>query len=110
MTDLHILQKTYDMYLYLYQALKQYPKSEKYSIVTETKQSAHELLKLLITSHKKYHKRTTLQETDVQLDILRHYIRLGYDLGYLPMKKYEVLSGYTTEIGKMLGGWIKSTT
>ena len=108
MEELKILQKTYDMLQYLYQSLQQYPKAEKYVLAADTKAAAYELLRLLITANKRYHKKTTMQDADIQLDILRHLIRLGKDLGFLPIKKFEVLSGMTTEIGKMLGGWMRT--
>ena len=93
---------------YLYQTLQQYPKSEKFTLAAETKRAAYELLRLLITANKRYHKKTTMQDADIQLDVLRHFIRLGHDLGYMPIKKFEVLSGMTSEIGRMLGGWMKA--
>jgi hypothetical protein len=36
--------------------------------------------------------------------------RLSHNLKFLPAKKYEVWSGMVVEIGKMLGGWIKSVS
>lgn len=96
------------MMQYLYDTVRQYPKSEKFSLGTDTKQAAYELLRLLITANKRYHKKTTMQDADIQLDILRHFIRLGKDLEFMSIKRYEVLSGMTTEIGKMLGGWMRS--
>ena len=109
LNELKILQKTYDMFQYLYDSLRQYPKSEKHTLAAETKDAAYTLLKLLITANKRYHKKTTLQDADVSLELLRHYIRLGKDLGFLPIKRYEHLSRMTTEIGKMLGGWLKAS-
>ena len=108
MEELKILQKTYDMILFLHESLLQYPKTEKFALAAETNQSARRLLRLILTANKRYHKKTTLQDADVELDVLRHCIRLGKDLRYLPIKRYESLAGHTTEIGKLLGGWIKS--
>ena len=108
MDELKILQKTYDMLQYLYLTLQQYPKSEKYALAADTKLAAYELLKLIIAANKRYHKKTTMQDADIQLDILRHLVRLGKDLGFMSTKRFEVLSGHTTEIGKMIGGWMKT--
>ena len=106
--DLKIRQKIEDMMNYAYQTLNQYPKSEKYSLVKETKESILKLLKLTIICNKKYYKKTTLQELDIELDILRSYIRLGFNLKYISLKKYENWSLMNDEIGRMIGGWIKS--
>ena len=39
---------------------------------------------------------------------LKAYIRLSFNLKFLPMNKYEIWSGMVVEIGKMLGGWLKT--
>ena len=65
-------------------------------------------MRLTIAANKKYTKRTTLQELDVEIAALKVYLRIAYDLKYLPPKKYEVWSGMMVEIGKMVGGWIRS--
>ena len=106
--DLKILQKIFDMMDYAYPALAQYPKSEKFGLVTDIKHCMDILLERCIEAQKKYYKKTTLQDMDVELMKLRAYIRLSFQLEFLPMKKYEIWAGMLVEIGKMLGGWIKT--
>ena len=108
MEDLQILQKTYDMILYSQSPLNQFPKFEKHVLAAEIRKTMNNLLSLIITANKKYYKKTTLQEIDVELEKLRTFIRLSKDLKYIDIRKYETWSRYLTEIGKMLGGWIKS--
>ncbi len=108
--DFKILQKTYDMILYGNICLKQFPKSERYALAADIKNSMYRLLQLIVRANKKYYKKTTIEEIDIELDILRTLIRLAADqqLKYLPIKKYENWSKMLNEIGKMLGGWMKS--
>ncbi len=106
--DLLIQQKVYDMILYAYPALEQMPKSQKFSLAQDMKHCMDKIMRLTITANKKYTKRTTLQELDVEVAALKVYLRVAYDLRYLPPKKYEVWSGQVVEIGKMVGGWIRS--
>ena len=108
MEDLQILQKTYDMILYSQNALQQFPKHEKHVLATEIRQTMNNLLTLIITANKKYYKKTTLQEIDVELEKLRFFVRLSKDMKYIDIKKYEVWSRLLTEIGRMLGGWMKT--
>lgn len=96
------------MIKYGYQALSQYPKAEKFALAADMKHCMHIILERCIEANKKYYKKTTLQELDVELMKLRAYLRLSQELGYLPFKKYEIWSGMLVEIGKMLGGWMKS--
>lgn len=106
--DLLIQQRIYDMILYAYPALEQMPKSQKFSLAQDMKHCMDKIMRLTISANKKYTKRSTLQELDVEIAALKIYLRIAYDLKYLPPKKYEVWSGMMVEIGKMVGGWIKS--
>lgn len=108
MEELKILQKTFNMMDYAYKALAQYPKSEKFSLCADIKKCMDTIMERIIEANKKYYKKTTLQELDVEVEKLKTYIRLSYNLGFLPIKKYEIWSGLVVEIGKMVGGWIKS--
>ena len=106
--ELKIMQKVFDMMQYGYGALAQYPKSEKFALCTDIKRCMDTMLERTIEAQKKYYKKTTLQDLDVEVAKLRAYLRLSHELGFLPMKKYEVWSGMAVEIGKMLGGWLKT--
>lgn len=108
MEELKILQKTFDMMNYAYPALAQYPKVEKFALVVDIKRCMDVMLERIIEANKKYYKKTTLQELDVEVEKLKAYVRLSYNLGFLPPKKYEQWSGLVVEIGRMVGGWIKS--
>lgn len=108
--ELKIRQKTEDMIAYAYEALRQFPKSERHTLAADIKHCMFRLLRLIIETNKRYYKKTALQEMDVELDLLRSYVRLAMSLGFLPFKKYEVWSGYLAEIGRMLGGWMKSVS
>lgn len=116
METLKIEQKTYDMILYGLVCLKQFPKSEKYGLAADIKTSMYQLLEYTVTANKRYYKKTTLQEMDVELEKLRVLIRIAADPKYTPgggspclsMHKYELWGKMLSEIGKMLGGWIKS--
>ena len=108
MESLKILQKVFDMIKYGYGALAQFPKAEKFALAADIKRCLDLILERVIEASKKYYKKTTLQELDVEVTKLKAYLRLSQDLGFLPFKKYEIWSGMAVEIGKMVGGWISS--
>jgi hypothetical protein len=111
MEELKILQKTYDMIMYGNQCLLQFPRAERYALAAEIKQSMYKILRLIIQANKQRNKRQLQIEIDTELDVLRTFIRLAADnqTKYLPLRKYEIWSKQLNEIGKMLGGWMKST-
>jgi len=106
--DFMLLQKILDMMDYAYIALRQFPKSEKYALATDIKRCMDLILGYAITAQKRYYKRTTLQEMDVEIAKLRAYIRLSYNQRFISMDKYQNWSDMVVEIGRMLGGWLKT--
>ena len=93
---------------YGYIALRQFPKSEKFSLAQDIKRTMTSLLEQIIRSNRSIDKRAMLFCIDTELEILRTQIRLAMKLKFLPFAKYEVWSGHLAEIGRMLGGWLKS--
>ncbi len=105
--ELKIKQKCEDMIVYAYTALRQYPRAEKYGLAADTKKAMYELLRLIVVCNKKYYKKTTIQEVDTQLDIVRSFVRMAFKMQYISFKKYEVWTARLDEIGRMIGGWVK---
>ena len=105
---LKILQKIEDFADYAYPALKQFPKAERYNIVADMKRSLDIMAHRAIEAEKKYYKKTTLQELDVEVAYMRILVKRSFRLGFLPEKKKNVMLDYLSEIGKMLGGWMKT--
>lgn len=58
----------------------------------------------------KQEKLPVLKRASTRLDLVRVLFNLGKDLKTIENKKYLELEANLTEIGKMLGGWIKTTT
>ncbi|HBG07699.1 MAG: four helix bundle protein [Geobacteraceae bacterium GWC2_58_44] len=108
MENLKIKLKVEDMIKYGYPALAQFPKSEKFSLVQDIKKTMHSLLEQVIRANRTRDKRMALHNVDVELEILRTQIRLATELKLLPLGKYETWSNHLAEIGRMLGGWLKS--
>ena len=72
-----IEQRIRDMMQYGHIALRQFPKSEKHVLAAEIRTSMLTLLRLVITAAKRYHKKTTLTDPDVELAVLQNQIRLA---------------------------------
>lgn len=71
MKELLIAQKVEEMIKYGYVAVRQFPKSERHVLSQELRLSMWRLLRLVIICSKRYHKKTTLQELDAELELLR---------------------------------------
>ena len=108
MGDLKIRRKCEDMIAYGYVVLRQFPKAERHVLSQEIRNTMWNLLRLIIICNKRYFKKTTMQDLDAELDLLRSQVRMAQKLGYLSFKSYEVWSRHLDEIGRMIGGWFKS--
>lgn len=109
-SNLTIYQKTYDFYLYIQAPLRQLPKHEKYVLAQQIRESLLVIMRKVIVANKSRNKLPILFEIDVELEVLRTLIRMARDLKYIPIKQYEISAFYADEVGKMLGGWIKSSS
>lgn len=106
--DLLIRQRCEAMIEYGYVALRQFPKFERHVLAAEMRAAMWGLLRHIVVCNKRHHKKTTLQDLDADLDLLRCQVRLARELGYLDFKKYEHWAKLNDEIGRMIGGWLKS--
>ena len=109
MEKLTLYQKIYDFLLYLYPVIAKFPKYEKFTLQTQIKNCVIEMERCVIRANKSTTtKKKHLYETDVLIEELKMLIRLAHDLRYIAPKQYGVICGKIAEIGKLLGGLIKS--
>lgn len=76
MPVLIIEEKCREMIVFGYQAIKQFPKHETHVLGAEIRRSMLNMQRLIITAMKRYHKKTTLTDLDVELAVLKRMIRL----------------------------------
>ena len=75
-----------------------------------------EMFRLATRLERKYYKKTTLEDLDVELAVLKEFILIASDRDYsgpkhappLTLHQREVWSRHTTEIGRMIGGYKKA--
>lgn len=109
--DIPIFTKTYELYKTFYGYLPTFPKKDRYTLGQKCESILLDLIEAIIyaSSLPKQDKLPILKKASLKLDTLKVLFRLGKDLKVVDSKKYLVLEGYLQEIGRMLGGWIKTT-
>lgn len=105
-----IAQKVYLLLLHTIPVLNRFPKNQKFTLGDRIQLQLSELLELYVHAYyaPKAEKYTLLVKANVQLEIIRHYFRLGFDLGLYASTQYQHFAEALHEIGSMTGGWIKS--
>lgn len=110
MTNLIIYQKIYDFTLYVFPIINRFPKSQKFVLGQQIENCLINLTKQIIHANKLRNKISKLYEIDIELEKLRFLIRLTKDLKFINVERYGHFCKLTDEIGKLLGGWLKSCT
>lgn len=111
MEEMKIVQKWEDMALYLYIALRQYPKSERYTLAADTTSALWNIGTNITRANvvrSVTERRRLIEDADMELSRLKVLVRMGMLLKFMDLKKYGILSRQMVEIGKMLGGWLRS--
>lgn len=101
-----ILDKLKKFDLIVSRLLKNFPRHERYCHAKDIRNSINKALHLIIELNKKYFKKTSLTELDVEIGYLQHLIRKSFELKYINEQRYEELSMILTEEGRMIGAWI----
>ena len=108
--DIPIFKKSYDFYKAFYVFRTTIPKQDKYAIWQKAENLAIEILEGIMTaSYKsKFEKSAVLEKVSINLNLLRVLLRLMKEVKTIDNKKYTALEEILDEIGRMLGGWIRS--
>ena len=91
-------QKMTNLIYYSKNLLKKYPKSERFDLCNDIKNVLYENLKYIVYAWKAYG----------NLVVLKSFITISYKSMYINQKNYMVWNEQVDEIGKLIGGWMKS--
>ncbi len=108
--DIPIFKKTYDLYKTFYSYRTLIPKQDRYTICERCDTLILEILENILAASKlqKTEKLPALEAASMKLNFLRVFIRLMKETKAIDGKKYIALETMIDEIGRMLGGWIRS--
>jgi hypothetical protein len=104
---LKLFQKVEDYVNWLFPILDRFPKSEKLALVSQMKNLSYEILKTIIKTNKSSAKKAGWYEVDVQLEMMRFFLRHARTRKYLAPRSYETAAKSVAEIGRIIGGLIK---
>lgn len=107
MSDLPIIQKTYDLIKWYVPHLNKLPRDHKFNLGDRIISGLYDMLEGLILARYAKDKLSLLESLNAKLDVIRHQTRLLLDFGLMDKRRYEFVSKGFHEIGSELGGWIK---
>lgn len=107
MSDLPIIQKTYDLVKWYIPILNRLPRNHKFGLGDRMVNTLYHILETLIRARYERNKLPRLEPLNSELDVLRHQTRLLLDFELISVDRCEHVSHLINAIGQDLGGWIK---
>ena len=106
-----IFTRTFDLLAWLLPASNHFPRPHRHTFTQRLLEAAFDLREQLeIAEHRQGRERlTSLKSADLALDRLRLYLRLAARMEWLSAGQYQHAAVMVSEIGRLLGGWIKVT-
>jgi hypothetical protein len=106
-----IFTRTYDLLQWLLPKAERFPKLYRSTVTQRLMEAALDFQESLLEAQAYQDKIRVrhLKQADVHLNKVRLYLRLVHQWGWLSLGQYEHVSHMVTEIGRLLGGWIKQT-
>src|ERR1035438_4706285 len=104
----NILTKLQDLLLYLIPQLNKFPRDQKFVLGDRIENKLLNVQEDCLRAYYSRDKRGHLLEANLQLEVARHLVRLAYALKLFSNHTYGVLAEKMDEVGRMIGGWLKS--
>jgi len=106
--NLVLFQKFEDFIDYFEPIVERFPSFERYALRTQIKTCMYRIYEMIIRTNSSRNKMQGWYDIDVELKVLRGYIRRSRKRGsrYLSKKSYETACKLLAEIGRINGGLI----
>ena len=108
---LKVYEKSYKFALEVYKLTSSFPVSEKYNIVSQLRRAASSIGANIAEGCGRKTKKELSHFMYISLGSLKeceHFISLSKDLDYLDKKKYEQMTDFVDELGKMIFSFIRT--
>ena len=104
-----VVEKHYRLILWMLPKMANFPKDQRFLLTDRIERLLLDILELLIEAIYSKNKREILIKVNLKLDILRFMMRIAKDMKYVNINGYDFFCQSSIEIGRMVGGWLKSS-
>jgi hypothetical protein len=104
----NVVTKIQDLLVYIVPQLAKFPRDQKFLLGDRIQTKIMDVQERCLRAYYSREKREHLTEANLTLEIVRHPVRLSYELRIVNAERYEVVSKKVDEIGRMIGGWSKN--
>jgi hypothetical protein len=103
------LEAMYRFILWLVPTVEKFPRSQKFLLGDRIQSTALDVLERLIEATYTRGRQPMLAAANLGIEKLRLLFRLSFDLKFLDMRRYEHAARSLDEIGRLIGGWRKTS-
>ena len=109
MNESPIFVKTFDLLKWVIQRTEKFPKTQRFFLAKRINDALFDFYELIgDAALRNDGQREQLRQADARLMRLKHYFRLAMELRYVSFDQYHYLVKAAGEVGRLLGGWLKS--
>lgn len=105
-----LFARTYDFLAWLLPRTESFPRSQRFVVTKRLQDAALDFQELIVdaASVRGAQRLERLRQADSALGKIRLYLRLCRDWNWLTSGQYQHAAQMVTEMGRLLGGWIKT--
>ena len=109
MQESPLYTRTYDLLLWLIPQVQKFPRAHRFGLAERIQRLVLDFQDSLVAAGKSQgnDRKIMLEKADLQLAQLRIWLRLARDLEILTVRKHEHAARLLTEVGRLLGAWLK---
>ena len=109
--DIPLFKKLYEIYKNMHGMRNAVPKQDRFTVWQKCECVLMDILEEVLQASQmpKTEKLPVIEKASRNLNSLRIFFRLSLEIKAIDNKKYLALQTDTDEVGRMLGGWIRST-
>jgi len=103
-----VVEKHYKLILWMLPKIANFPKDQRFLLADRIERILLDILEMLIEAVYSKDRRGILIKINLKLDVLRFMMRIAKDMKYISIKAYDFFCQAVLEIGKMVGGWMRT--
>ena len=106
--EMVLINKFYDFAVWTGNHVAKFPKTHKFTVGDRLQNRVSDILETLIKAKYRRNRLELLQDANLGLELLRFQFRMARDLGCLSPESLGSAARAVNEVGRLVGGWIKS--
>ncbi|MGH8582775.1 MAG: diversity-generating retroelement protein Avd [Gammaproteobacteria bacterium] len=102
------VQAGHELLLWLIPQIDKFPRVRRFTLGERLESVLLEVLELSVEAAYTHNKRAALQKANLRLEVAKHLWRLALELKSVALRRYEHGVRLMDELGRQLGGWLRS--